>query len=754
MNKLIIIFLLLIAAFQISHSQKVITGQVIDNATGEGLIAAVVSDGTVGTTTDYNGNFSLSTSPNATSVIVSYLGYDEQTIPLSSEQKLIIRLQSSNNLLETLTFTGSRFEQRQSESTVSIEVIQPELIANVNSTNVDQVLEKMPGVQMFDGQANIRGGSGYSFGAGSRVMLLLNDMPILQPDAGTSNYGDMPIENIGQVEILKGSASAAYGSAAMNGIINIFTQYAKEKPETELAAGYTHYNNFSRPSLKDRENGKAYFISGVHRRKIGKDFDLVVHGNFYDNNSFADSTYTHRDRVGFSTKYRITDRLAVSLSGMYNRGDNSDFFMWNGMDEQFLSPLPNTVSKGIRTRAILDPVITYFDGANNRHKLQSRYFYINNDNNNNQGNTSRNFYTEYQFQREFTQFDSKLTSGVVSQQLNSDSELFSDTEFKIRNLSAYAQLDNSLFDKLKISAGARFELNDLTVPPGTVIEGDTLTSDNDAFDDTAVIYKAGLNYQLKEFTFLRASYGQGYRYPSVVERFISTTFGQFSIFSNPEIKPETGWTTEVGVKQGFSVLGFQGFLDGAVFLQRYSNMLEFTFVTNPGLGFRSTNVGNTQIYGLDLSVSGKMDMGDFSMFAFGGYTFINPKYRDFENDFVIPGTLSDSDSTNVLKYRTRHIYKMDAEVTYSKSLAFGLSITGASHMINIDKILELNIPGAQEYRATNNNGYAVLNLRTSYKWNNTKFSFLVDNILNSEYTVRPAELQPPRNISVRLDQRI
>ncbi len=751
MDKIKVTIILLFLFIQYGNAQRNITGQVVDDTTGEALIAALITDGTVSTTTDYNGNFSFSTSPESTSLMVSYLGYTDMTIDLQSETTFIIRLQPSSNLLETLTFTGSRFEQRQTESTVSIEVIKPELIANINTTNVDQVLEKMPGVQMLDGQANIRGGSGYSFGAGSRVMLLLNDMPILQPDAGTSNFGDMPVENIGQVEILKGSASAAYGSAALNGIINIFTQYATEKPVTELATGYTMYDNFTRESLKNRDAGNNYFISGVHRRKIGKDIDLVVHGNRYSADSFADSTYTNRNRLGFSTKYRITDRLAISLNGMYNRGDNSDFFMWNGTEE-LLSPLAGTVSKGIRTRYILDPVITYFDRANNRHKLQSRYFYVNNDNNNNQGNASRNYYTEYQFQRNFTNIDLKMTAGLVNQFLITDSQLFSNSKFKNQNLSAYTQFDKKFFGKLNLSLGARYEFNNLTLPDSTAVNG--FIVNDDAIDDGQMIYKAGLNYQLKDFTFLRLSYGQGYRYPTIVERFISTQFGSFSIIANPVLKPETGWSSEIGIKQGISFSGIKVFLDAAVFLQRYNDMLEFTFVALPGVfGFQSQNVGNTEISGIDLSVSGKFDVKDISVFAFGGYTFTNPIYRNFENNGKITNTLSDSDSTNVLKYRTKHLFKMDVEATYRNNLSLGIAMLGASHMINIDKILEQQIPGAQEYRTINNKGYTVLNLRTSYKWKNTKISFLIDNLLNNEYTVRPAELQPPRSFSFRLDQK-
>jgi Outer membrane receptor for ferrienterochelin and colicins len=63
------------------------------------------------------------------------------------------------------------------------------------------------------------------------VLLLLDDIPVLQPDAGTPNWDDLPVENIAQIEVIKGAASALYGSSAMNGIVNVRTAYAGSEPE-------------------------------------------------------------------------------------------------------------------------------------------------------------------------------------------------------------------------------------------------------------------------------------------------------------------------------------------------------------------------------------------------------------------------------------------------------------------------------------------------------------------------------------------
>ena len=54
------------------------------------------------------------------------------------------------------------------------------------------MMQRMPGVTVIDGQANIRGGSGYSYGAGSRVLLLMDDLPVLTGDAAFPSWDLIP----------------------------------------------------------------------------------------------------------------------------------------------------------------------------------------------------------------------------------------------------------------------------------------------------------------------------------------------------------------------------------------------------------------------------------------------------------------------------------------------------------------------------------------------------------------------------------
>ena len=69
-------------------------------------------------------------------------------------------------------------------------------------------MSKTPGVSILDGQVGIRGGSGYSYGVGSRVQMLLDGMPLLSGDLGEIWWSYLPMEHVSQVEVVKATASS------------------------------------------------------------------------------------------------------------------------------------------------------------------------------------------------------------------------------------------------------------------------------------------------------------------------------------------------------------------------------------------------------------------------------------------------------------------------------------------------------------------------------------------------------------------
>ena len=226
MRKFLPIIILFIS-FSVTHSQS-ISGTITDENTKEPLIGVnVILSNTNGTTTNINGEFSLEITENEKYISFKYIGYETVIKEISGQTKWIIKMKSASQQIGTVVISAGKFEQKIEEITVSMEVISPSLIENKNTTNIETAMEQVPGVNITDGQANIRGGSGWSYGAGSRVLVMVDGMPLISGDAGQVQWSLIATENINQIEVIKGASSALYGSSALNGVINIRTAFPK-----------------------------------------------------------------------------------------------------------------------------------------------------------------------------------------------------------------------------------------------------------------------------------------------------------------------------------------------------------------------------------------------------------------------------------------------------------------------------------------------------------------------------------------------
>ncbi len=267
-------------------------------------------------------------------------------------------------------------------------------------------------------------------------------------------------------------------------------------------------------------------------------------------------------------------------------------------------------------------------------------------------------------------------------------------------------------------------------------------------DKLTPILRAGLNFQAADYTYLRASFGQGYRFPAIAEKFASTTLGSIKIIPNPEILAEEGWNAEVGIKQAFLAGKTAGNADLSVFLMHNSNLIEFLFASYPeeGVGFRADNLEEARIFGTEFEFAVRTQLNQAEISASGGYTFIYP--RDLSN--------KTSDEITFLKYRRKHSAKLYVNSTWKKfSLGSGLNIR--SKILNIDDVFlnpltaELFLPGFQTFWSNNNKLYAVLDASAGYNISpKLTLSFAVKNFTNTEYMSRPGDIQPHRNFSLRL----
>lgn len=776
------LFVFLLFTSNVLFSQKAtLKGVVSDAASGEALIGVSVRvSGGAGVASDVNGQYQIELSPGNYEVEFIYTGYEsrKQAVRMVAGQTVTLNMQlgDADNLLQQATVTAGKFEKPLGEVTVSIDVLKPRLIENVNASQIDESLVKIPGVSIVDGQASIRGGAGFSYGAGTRVLLLVDDIPALQVDAGFPNWGDFPVENISQVEVLKGAASALYGSSAMNGIINIRTGFAKDKPETDVAVfsqiwGNPREEDHYYPGREGQTINRKWWgtdtsyiqvpietgYSFCHRRKMGK-LDMVIGSYGLYRDSYNKQTYARYMRVTPNFRYRVNDRFSIGLNTNFNVGRSGSFFIWANDTTGAYTPGLNsaTESRG-RLRFTIDPSMQYYDRGGNRHKILSRYYYVSNNNSGNQSNDSRMYYGEYQYQRPMDNIGLVATAGVVAMYTTIAAELYNNADYNTQNYAGYVQLDYKAFDRLNLSGGLRYERNILRSPE--IIPIDANTSDtipNGVTKEGKPVYRIGANYQAARATFFRASWGQGYRYPTIAEKFIQTDFSTNNVVRpNPRLVSETGWTAEAGIKQGFALGDWKGFFDLTYFISEYERMMEFALdAIFPLVVFKSKNVGNTRINGWEASIMGQGKIGNGTLYLLTGYTSIDPKYKLAPDEVFDPVKYGLPDSTNVLKYRYRHMFKCDAEYVWRGSSA-GVSVQYNSHMEAVDAIFQFGIPGVNAFRTEHNTGFTVLDLRVSQKIGpHLKASFLVGNVLNEIYSVRPALLEGPRNYTLRLDWKI
>jgi iron complex outermembrane receptor protein len=297
---------------------------------------------------------------------------------------------------------------------------------------------------------------------------------------------------------------------------------------------------------------------------------------------------------------------------------------------------------------------------------------------------------------------------------------------------------------------------------------------NDSISELNPIVRAGVNFKLYPGTFLRLSYGQGYRFPSITERYIKTSAGSFAVFSNPDLKPESSWNIELGVKQMLKFRNYYGYLDLAMFIQEYANTIEYLFgFWDPSFaiaGFRFLNTGKSRVSGIDLSATGTTkfteDAGIRSMI---GYNYILPKTHEPDLIFAKDAggieysynSTSVAPAQQILKYRFLHTVKADLEF-YSRTFSFGYSIKYFSRIINLDKAIAdferatLSSGGTLQpilymnYFNNSNNGNIVMDLRIGFDFlKQHKISLVSNNILNRRYSLRPLKAEEMRTIMLQ-----
>ncbi|MFM7309656.1 MAG: TonB-dependent receptor domain-containing protein, partial [Flavobacteriales bacterium] len=278
----------------------------------------------------------------------------------------------------------------------------------------------------------------------------------------------------------------------------------------------------------------------------------------------------------------------------------------------------------------------------------------------------------------------------------------------------------------------------------------------------------GLNYPISDRTFLRASYGEGFRFPSPIERFVRYNIDVINIYPNPTLQPERGWNYEIGLKHLRKSDYATNTFDLALFYTRYRNLTEFYFdkwgeSTDSffGLGFKSVNITNARILGLELSTDLNGQWGRSSYYINGGYSYICPV--DVETHPELKPIFSHlnyatkhfndiqtGDTSPILKYRYRHLAKLNADFVINEHFTLGAGARLYGFMERIDSVFTLFIPGIQSFRESNKQPTLIADFRLGYQWRtNHRISYYCNNIFNKFAVLRPAKPEAPRSFGVQ-----
>jgi iron complex outermembrane receptor protein len=780
---------------QLQQQEGWITGQVTDKETEETLPGANIylkHNMAIGTVSDFNGHYRLKVPAGTFTVICSYTGMKtiekEVTVKEGQQVSLNFRMEIFSKQFKEVVVKAGKFDRKIEEQTVSIEVMKARLIEERNTTNISTALNLIPGVNIIDEEPQIRGGSGFTFGVGSKVAVFIDDLPIITGDNGKPNWSLIPVENINQVEVVKGASSVLSGSAALSGAIYIHTQFPGIEPETRIKVFGGTYSPPRAPA--DKWWNGLNWSSGLtfqHSRQINHNrTDLVVgaflqrEGNYIGapkpsplvdvDNELTDKDMTnYHARVNINLRHRSkkVNGLSYGVNGNFMYSETARPLAWLNDTNYFYRAYPDAIIKGKNITYYFDPFIKYVSALGFKHEFINRLMVSNSDNINDQSNDVFMMFNQYQFSKSFANLGHlDFIGGISSNYTHSNANMYAASgspQNYVWNTSIFTEIEKNFSGILNLSGGVRIEHFIL----------------NDSIRDIQPVIRAGATLKVGRETYLRTSLGQGYRFPTITERFIRTNAGSIGVFDNPELMPEKSWNAEIGIKQGFKFSHFYGFLDVAYFYQIYENTIQYLFgFWDPTYqfaiaGFKFVNTGRSRINGLDISVNGTSKTSHHWQINYLiGYTYVMPVAEEpdlvYAHDYNPGGhtefsynSTSVDPSKGILKYRYLHTAKANLDISW-KNLTVGGSFKYFSKIVNLDKAIfdfedaTTNTGGTlqpilyRKYFYNHNNGNAIFDMRVGFTFAGIhKFALIVDNIGNRMYSLRPLKAEPMRKITLQ-----
>ncbi|MEH6537334.1 MAG: TonB-dependent receptor [Psychroserpens sp.] len=246
-TKLLSLLFLLFTSLTFAQDVTV-EGTVVDQTTGQPIpgVNVLVKDTAKGASTDFDGNFSISSVPINSTLVFSYIGYKNLEYVVTNDNPINISLIEDAESLDEVVVIGYG-TQRKKETTGAVSVVSSETIENLKPTRVEQALQgQVAGVNISSNSGSPGASStisirGVSTNGDSRPLILVDGNVI--EDLSTINPSD-----IESINVLKDATAGIYGVRAANGVILITTKSGRK--EMPLTVEYSAYGGFQETTRK------------------------------------------------------------------------------------------------------------------------------------------------------------------------------------------------------------------------------------------------------------------------------------------------------------------------------------------------------------------------------------------------------------------------------------------------------------------------------------------------------------------------
>ena len=729
------IWLILLPAPAAAQFHGELRGRVNDAQNGEALPGANIHllETTLGAVADLNGMFEIKRVPPGTYTLrVSFIGY--QTV-LTTTRVNVDSITYQNFALKPSTLeiaevvvTASRQPEEIKTAVVSVSALTGQEALRRNPLRLDAALTSIPGVSLVSENVNVRNSTGYTRGLGSRVLILLDGIPALTSDFGTMNWDMLPITDVERVEVIKGPASALYGSFALGGVINIITR--APQPQGRLAirtsAGIYDKPYESEWHWTDRTlNFNRTDLS--YSRQIGNwgmRFSLGRH------ESTGDRQNRHFQRWNFTGKliHAFGSRSELTLFGAYSR-DRRGEFVQSRPENPYLVP-----QEFWAYRIALDAYTFYLQyrlkttdwlefkwRASLVRQLTGNQFKVAGDFQPAQGPG-----VDWQLH---ARMDSSMSFTLGLEYHYDFAEQRDIGRHFAYTLSPYLQQIWQPHWRLRFTAGLRYDHFYLLQGPKQythfVKRKPVINPLPDGREEQYLSPQLGMSYQLFGETVLHAALGRGIRIPVLGERFLQ--FDQpLPFFPNATLFTERSFAFELGVRQR---LGNLASLEATAFHNTYRDLIEP--VIKPDASGTLVNIPHARIRGIE--TSGRFQFWRERLRLEATATWTDPviTQTSLVNGVLFP-------EGDLLSYRPRLIAYLSPSFNYGP-FSLEADYTFAS---------KLEREQVQLYKDDQRVPKKQLDMRLLYRWQGLTAQFAIRNILQYTYTERERDVNEVRNFAI------